>query len=126
MKREIVFTDKAPKPVGPYSQAIKYGNLLFVSGQLPNDPATGEIAGSDLATQTEQVLRNVLAIVEANGGSKRDLLKMTVFLKDIDNYSEFNETYEKFFGDDFPARECVGVAGLPKGILVGMSAICGV
>jgi 2-iminobutanoate/2-iminopropanoate deaminase len=125
MNKEIISTDKAPRPIGPYSQAVKFGNLLFISGQLPNDPTTGEIVGTDVAMQTGQALKNVLAITEANGMSKGDVLKVTVFLRDIENYSKFNDAYTKFFENDFPARECVGVAGLPKNILVGISAICG-
>ena len=125
MNKEIIFTNNAPKPIGPYSQAVKQGNLLFISGQLPNSPDTGEIVGEDLATQTEQALKNIMAIAEANGMSKDNILKVTVFLRDIENYSKFNEAYANFFKDNFPARECVGVAGLPKGILVGISAICG-
>ena len=98
---------------------------MFISGQLPNSPTTGEIIGDDLATQTEQALNNVVAIAEANGMSKNNILKVTVFLRDIDNYAKFNEAYANFFKDNFPARECVGVAGLPMNILVGISAICG-
>lgn len=125
MNKEIILTGNAPKPVGPYSQAVKYGGLLFISGQLPNDPKNGDIVGNDLFAQTKQALKNVMSIAEANGMTKENVLKVTIFLRDIENYSKFNEAYAEFFGSNFPARECVGVAGLPKNILVGISAICG-
>jgi 2-iminobutanoate/2-iminopropanoate deaminase len=125
MHKEIIATPNAPKAVGPYSQAIRFGNLVFISGQLPNDPVTGKIVGDDLATQTNQALKNVLAIAEASKMTKENILKVTVFLKDISNYENFNKAYAEFFGNSFPARECVGVSGLPKDILVGISAICG-
>lgn len=96
MNKGIIFTDKAPRPVGPYSQAVKYGGLLFISGQLPNDPKNGEIVSSDLSAQTKQALKNVLSIAEANGMTKENILKVTVFLRDIENYSRFNEAYAEF------------------------------
>lgn len=125
MKKEAISTDSAPAAIGPYSQAVRYGDLLFISGQLPNDPRTGKILGNTLEEQTKQALRNIVSVAEAGGMTKDSILKVTVFLRDIANYSKFNEAYADFFGDNYPARECVGVAGLPKDIFVGISAICG-
>jgi 2-iminobutanoate/2-iminopropanoate deaminase len=123
--REIIGTERAPKAVGPYSQAIKFANLLFVSGQIPLDPHSGEIVGGDIEVQTKQVLENLQAIVAASGMGLDDVLKCTCFLKDMEHFARFNSVYATYFGDVLPARETVEVSRLPKDVLVEISAICG-
>jgi 2-iminobutanoate/2-iminopropanoate deaminase len=126
MTREIVKTDKAPKAIGPYSQAIKAGNLLFVSGQLPIDPATGAIAGEtggDIKTQTRQSLDNVKAILTAAGLSMKDVVKTTVFLEDLNDFADMNTVYQEYFPSDPPARSCVEVSDIPKDASVEIEVI---
>ncbi len=123
--KEIIGTERAPKAVGPYSQAIKFANLLFVSGQIPLDPHSGEIVGGDIEVQTKQVLENLQAIVVASGMGLDDVLKCTCFLKDMEHFARFNSVYATYFGDVLPARETVEVSRLPKDVLVEISAICG-
>jgi 2-iminobutanoate/2-iminopropanoate deaminase len=123
--REIIATEKAPKAVGPYSQAIKFANLLFVSGQIPLDPHGGEIVGGDIEVQTKQVLENLKAIVVDSGMGLEDVLKCTCFLKDMEHFARFNSVCATYFGDVLPARETVEVSRLPKDVLVEISAICG-
>jgi len=123
--REIISTKNAPKAVGPYSQAIKYGDLLFVSGQITIDPKTDEIVTGDIETQTSMALDNLKAIIEASGMGLENVLKCTCFLKDMEDFARFNSVYNSYFGDILPARECVEVSRLPKDVLVEVSAICG-
>jgi 2-iminobutanoate/2-iminopropanoate deaminase len=123
--REIIATEKAPKAVGPYSQAIKLANLLFVSGQISLDPHSGEIVGESIEVQTKQVLENLKTIVAASGMGLEDVLKCTCFLKDMEHFARFNSVYATYFGDVLPARETVEVSRLPKDVLVEISAICG-
>jgi 2-iminobutanoate/2-iminopropanoate deaminase len=123
--REMIATEKAPKAVGPYSQAIRFGNLLFVSGQIPLDPASGEIVGGDVEVQTRQVLENLKAIVEASGMALEDTLKCTCFLQNMEHFARFNSVYNTYFADILPARETVEVSRLPKEVLVEISAVCG-
>ena len=123
--REIVTTEKAPKAVGPYSQAIRFANLLFVSGQIALDPKSGEIVRGDIEVQTKQVLENLKAIVEASGMGLEDILKCTCFLRDMEHFGRFNSVYSTYFADVLPARETVEVSRLPKDVLVEISAICG-
>ncbi len=123
--KEIIGTERAPKAVGPYSQAIKFANLLFVSGQIPLDAHSGEIVGEDIEVQTKQVLENLQAIVVASGMGLDDVLKCTCFLKDMEHFARFNSVYATYFGDVLPARETVEVSRLPKDVLVEISAICG-
>ena len=123
--KERIHTKNAPEAVGPYSQAIRYGNLLFISGQIPLDPATGSIVEGDIAAQTKMVLDNLRAILEANGMTEQNVLKCTCFLKDMEDFAQFNAIYNDYFGESLPARECVEVARLPKDVLVEISAICG-
>ena len=123
--REKVYTKNAPEAVGPYSQAIRYGNLLFISGQIPIDPATGSIVTGDIEAQTKMVLENLKAILEAGGMTGKNVLKCTCFLKNMEDFSRFNAVYNEYFGESLPARECVEVARLPKDALVEISAICG-
>ncbi len=122
MERGIVDTDKAPKAIGPYSQAVRAGNLLFVSGQIPLDPE-GNVVEGDIRVQTERVMENVKAIVEAAGGTLRDIVKTTVYLKDINDFQGFNEVYQRFFPEAPPARATVEVSSLPKGVDIEVEAV---
>ena len=122
---QIIHTDKAPAAIGPYSQAVKTGNLLFVSGQIPIDPATGVFAGADIATQTRQSLHNVKAILEEAGYTLADVVKTTVLLADMADFAAMNAVYAEFFPVNCPARAAFAVKDLPKGALVEIEAIAG-
>jgi 2-iminobutanoate/2-iminopropanoate deaminase len=124
MKKKIS-VDKAPQAIGPYSQAIQLGNLLFVSGQIPIDPQTGNLVTGDIQTQTRQVMQNLRAIVESAGLTLADAVKATCFLKNMGDFAKFNAVYADYFGDVPPARETVEVARLPRDVLVEVSLICG-
>ncbi|MEM3691987.1 MAG: RidA family protein [Candidatus Korarchaeum sp.] len=115
---EYVFTDRAPKPIGPYSQAVIAGDLVFLAGQIPIDPDTGEVVSGGIREQTRRVLENIKAVLEKAGCSLKDVVSVTVFLKDISHFNEFNEVYSEYFGDVRPARATVQVARLPKDALV--------
>jgi 2-iminobutanoate/2-iminopropanoate deaminase len=121
--REIVLTDRGPKPIGPYSQAIRANGFLFVSGQVALDPKTGEFSSGDIRQQTERVLENVKGIVEAAGSHLNHVVKTTVFLKDINDFAAMNEVYAKFFPATPPSRSTVQVARLPKDALVEVEVI---
>jgi 2-iminobutanoate/2-iminopropanoate deaminase len=114
MTKKIIETSRAPAPIGPYSQAVRAGNLIFVSGQTPLDPHTGELVTGDIAAQTTQVIRNLQAIVEAAGSSLDRVLKTTVFLADMGDFAAMNEAYGRFFNQEPPARTTIQVAGLPR------------
>lgn len=116
-------TDKAPKAIGPYSQAIEAGNMVFASGQLPIDPATGVFAEGGVKEQTRQSLTNAKSILEAAGIDLAHVVKTTVFLSDMDNFGAMNEVYSEFFTQPFPARSAVAVKTLPKGALVEVECI---
>lgn len=122
---KIIHTDKAPAAIGPYSQAVQTGDLLFVSGQLPIDPATGAFAGEDIASQTRQALTNVSAILEAAGYTCADVVKATVLLADIGDFAAMNAVYAEFFVSDCPARAAFAVKDLPKGAKVEIEVIAG-
>ena len=122
MNKEIISTDRAPKAIGPYSQAVQVGDLLFTSGQLPINPATGEVSG-DISAQTRQVLENLKAIIEAAGGSLAEVVKATVFLTDLSGFAAMNEVYKQYFGTQPPARSTVEVSGLAKNALVEIEAV---
>ena len=121
--RDIVLTDRGPKPIGPYSQAVRTNGFLFVSGQVALDPKTGEMVGGDIATQTERVLENVKGILEAAGSKLHHVVKTTVFLKDMNEFAAMNEVYGRFFGVAPPARSTVQVARLPKDAAVEIEVI---
>jgi len=121
--RRVIYTPKAPKPVGPYSQGIIAGNYLFVSGQIPIDPETGEVVKGDFKTQVRRVLENIKAIVEASGGSMKDVVKVTVYLKDMNKFREFNEIYKEYFKEEPPARSVIEVSNLPKNVDLEIDAI---
>src|SRR5689334_2491437 len=121
--RDIVITDRSPKPIGPYSQAIKSGGFIFLSGQVALDPKSGELTGADIRQQTERVLNNIKGILEAAGANLHHVVKTTVFLKDINDFAAMNEVYGKFFNQAPPARSTVQVARLPKDALVEIEVI---
>ena len=121
--KEIIATDKAPAAIGPYSQAVKVGNLLFTSGMIPIDPATNTLVEGGIEVQAERALQNVKALLEASGSSMDNVVKTVVFIKNMDDFAKVNEIYAKYFTSDFPARSCVEVARLPKDVLIEMEAI---
>lgn len=112
--KQAVSTNDAPAAIGPYSQAIRVGNLVYTSGQIPMDPTTGQIVEGDIKVQTRQVLTNVKAILEAAGTSLANVVKTTVFLKNMADFGAMNEVYAEFFAEPFPARSAIEVAALPK------------
>jgi 2-iminobutanoate/2-iminopropanoate deaminase len=122
--KKIIATPNAPQAIGPYSQAIQYGDFLLVSGQIAIDPKTGNIVQGDIEAQTEQVLKNINAIIEEAGMSVHNVVKCTCFLTDMEDFVRFNSVYEKYFDQGLPARETVEVSRLPKDALVEVSAIC--
>lgn len=117
-----IATDKAPAAIGPYSQGIVVGNILFASGQIAINPATGEIQGDDIVTQTEQVMKNIGALLEAAGTNYTKVAKTTCFLADMNDFATFNEIYAKYFTEK-PARSCVAVKTLPKNVLCEVEVI---
>lgn len=125
--KKVLATEKAPAAIGPYSQGVRGGDYVFVSGQLPIDPATGAFAGEDIASQTRQSLTNIKAILESGGLSMDQVVKTTVLLKNINDFAAMNEVYATFFKGECPARAAFGVAALPKDALVEIEAIayCG-
>ncbi|NLH45034.1 MAG: RidA family protein [Acholeplasmataceae bacterium] len=125
MNKETIFSKKAPEAIGPYSQAIKCGNLLFISGQLPVDKETG-IMPFDIKQQTKQSLENIKHIIAAAGYTMEDIVKTTVFVKDLSQFQSINDVYSTYFPNNPPARACIEVAGLPKDAGVEIEAIaCG-
>ncbi|MBC2580641.1 RidA family protein [Clostridium sp. DJ247] len=122
MEKQIISTTKAPGAVGPYSQAVKVGNLLFTSGQIPLDSATGELINDDIAKATERALENIKAILEEAGTTFDKVVKSTVFVKNMSDFAAVNEVYAKYFQKDMPARSCVEVK-LPKDALVEIEVI---
>jgi 2-iminobutanoate/2-iminopropanoate deaminase len=121
--KEVILTARGPKPIGPYSQAIKANGLLFVSGQVALDPATGEFFGTDVRQQTERVFENLKGILEASGVSFHHVVKTTVFLKDMNDFAAMNEVYGRYFSAAPPARSTVQAARLPKDALVEIELI---
>ncbi len=121
--KDVVLTNKGPKPIGPYSQAIKAGGFIYVSGQIALDPATGEMAGTDIRQQTERVMENLKGILGGAGTNLNNVLKATVFLKDLNDFEGMNEVYARYFQHAPPARSTVQVARLPKDALVEIEMI---
>jgi 2-iminobutanoate/2-iminopropanoate deaminase len=121
--RDVVLTDRGPKPIGPYSQAIRANGFLFISGQVALDPKTGEMTETDIRKQTERVLENVRGIVEAAGSQMSHVVKTTVFLKDMNDFGTMNEVYSSYFTTTPPARSTVQVSRLPKDALVEIEVI---
>ena len=120
---EIIKTQQAPEAIGPYSQAIKAGNWVFCSGQIPLDPATMSLVGATVAEQTHQVFKNLKAVLQAAGSSLQQVVKTTVFLQDMNDFQQMNAVYAEAFGDHAPARATVEVARLPKNVLVEIECI---
>lgn len=123
MKKEVISTDKAPAAVGPYSQAIASGDLVYTAGQIPMDPDSGKLAGGDVQAQAHRALKNLQAVLEAAGSSLDHVVKTTVFLQDIGDYAAVNEVYGTYFGDSPPARSAVQVAALPLGARLEIEAV---
>lgn len=116
--KKVIATNDAPAAVGPYSQAIAVGNMLFCAGQIPLDPATGDLVGTDVTAQTERVCQNIAGVLKANDMSFANVVKTTVFLTDLANFAAMNAVYSKYFVEPFPARSTIQVAGLPRGAQV--------
>jgi 2-iminobutanoate/2-iminopropanoate deaminase len=123
IERNVIRTDRAPGAVGPYSQAVRAGELIFTAGQIPLSPASGEMAGGTVREQTAQALDNLRGLLEAAGSGLDRIVKTTVFLTDMGAFAEMNDVYAGYFGEGAPARSCVEVAALPKGALVEIEAI---
>ena len=123
MKKEIINTSKAPAPIGPYNQATKANNTLFISGQIPADPKTGIIVTSSIEDETHMVMKNLEAILNKAGLTFDHVLKTSIFISDMNNFSKINEVYGSYFRGDYPARETVQVSRLPKDVNVEISAI---
>lgn len=123
MSKKIIVTDRAPKAIGPYSQAVKVGDLLFASGQIPLDPVTGDMVAGGIEEQATRVLENVKGLLESQDLSFPSVIKTTCFLSDMDNFAAFNEIYSKYFTDNPPARSTVAVKTLPKNALVEVEII---
>ncbi len=122
MKEEIQ-TESAPRAIGPYSQGVRIGNFLLLSGQIPIEPMTGMVVRGGIEAETRQVLENLSAVLERGGAALKDVVKTTVFLKDLADFDDMNGIYEEFFEPPYPARSTVGVKGLPKGVSVEIDAV---
>jgi len=123
MTRQIISTSEAPSAIGPYSQAVRVGDTVWLSGQIPLDPATGELVGDDFAAQVEQAFRNLDAVVRAAGGSLEQVVKLTLFLTDLSKFGAVNEIMQRHFKAPYPARSTVGVASLPRGAQFEVEAV---
>jgi len=124
MQKIIIRSNEAPKPIGPYNQAVKAGNLVFLAGQIPVDPATGDLVAGGAAEQTERVIANIKAVLKSAGTSLDNVVKATVFLKDLNDFGKMNEVYAKHFpADNAPARSTIQVARLPKDSLVEIEVV---
>lgn len=123
MSKEIISTKNAPQAIGPYSQAVKTGNLMFISGQIPLNPETGDLVSGSIEDEANQVLNNIKSICEAAGNSLEDIVKITIFLTDLDNFATLNEVMKEHFSEPYPARATIEVSGLPLGVNVEIEAI---
>lgn len=121
--KKIISTPKAPQAIGPYSQAIEFNNMVFTSGVIPINPETGELVTGLIEEQSEQVFKNLKNLLEEAGSNTDQVIKTTVFIKDMNDFGKVNEVYAKYFTKDFPARSCVEVARLPKDVLIEVEAI---
>lgn len=121
--KKVIQTEKAPKPIGPYSQAIRTGNFIFLSGQIPIDPKTGELVKGDLRKQTQRVLENMKGVLESQGLGMEDVVKVNIFLKDMEHFNQMNEVYATYFSSSPPARSTVEVSRLPKDSTLEIEAI---
>ena len=125
MSKKIIKTDKAPAAIGPYSQAVQHGDLVFLSGQIPLDPETMQRVAGGIENQVDRVFKNLQAVCEAAGGSLADIIKLNVFLTDLGNFATVNEIMKGYFSEPYPARAAVGVVALPLGAEVEMEAVLG-
>jgi 2-iminobutanoate/2-iminopropanoate deaminase len=123
MKKKVIQTEKAPRAIGPYSQAIQAGNFLFLSGQIPLDPKTGELVKGDIRQQTQQVLENIKGMLESQKLGMEDVVKVTIFLRNIGDFNQVNEVYGTYFPSSPPARSAIGVAALPRDADIEIEAI---
>ncbi|NLR65157.1 RidA family protein [Chitinophaga varians] len=123
MEKQIINTNQAPAPIGPYNQAVKAGNILYVSGQIPLDPATGELVKSGITDEAHMAMKNLQAVLKEAGLTFDAVVKTTIFLTDMNDFPKVNEVYGSYFTGNYPARETVQVAGLPKGVNVEISVI---
>jgi reactive intermediate/imine deaminase len=123
MARQIIHTDRAPAAIGPYSQAVRVGETVYLSGQIPLVPGTGELVTGDIQTQARQVFANLAAVAEAAGGRLSDLVRLTIYLTDLAHFPVVNEVMAETFAEPYPARAAIGVAALPKGAAIEMDAI---
>ncbi len=123
MSKKIIYTEKAPKPVGPYSQAVEVGGFVFLAGQIPINPITGEVVSGDIKVQTKQVLENIKAVLNEAGCGLKDVVKTTIYLFDLKQFAQVNEIYGEYFKENPPTRSTVQVAGLPKGAWVEIEVI---
>ena len=123
MNKTIISTDKAPAAIGPYSQAIAVGNMIFTSGVIPIIPETGELETGDIKAQATQAIGNLINLLEAAGSNADSVIKTTVFIKDMNDFAAVNEVYATFFTNNYPARSCVEVARLPKDVLIEIEAV---
>jgi len=123
MKKRAVQTDRAPKAIGPYSQAIQAGNMIFLSGQIPLDPKTGEVVLGDIRKQTVRVLENLKGVLESQNLGMEDVVKTTIFLKNLDHFNQVNDVYSAYFSSSPPARSTVEVARLPRNVEIEIEAI---
>lgn len=123
MEKKIIITPNAPAPIGPYNQAVRTGNLLFISGQIALVPGTGDLANSSIAEETHQVMKNLQAILEVESAGFENVIKTTIFLSSMELFTQVNEIYGQYFTGDYPARETVAVKGLPKNVNVEISMI---
>ena len=123
MTKKIIFTEKAPKAIGPYSQAVSAGGFTFVSGQVAINPETGDLMNASIQDQAEQVIKNLMAICEEANGSLADIVKLTIYITDMNDFAVVNETMQKYFSEPYPARATVEVSALPLGVNVEMDAV---
>lgn len=123
MEKRIISTEKAPAAIGPYSQAVRIGSMLYTSGMIPIVPATGQVVEGDVTAQADQVLKNLGEVFAAAGTSFEKVVKTTVFIKSMNDFAAINEVYKRYFTKDFPARSCVEVARLPKDVLVEIECV---
>jgi 2-iminobutanoate/2-iminopropanoate deaminase len=126
MQKDIISTSKAPQAIGPYSQAVRFDNLLFISGQIPLEPGSGEILKGDIKAQTKQILENLKGVLTAGGSSLDNVLRTTIFLTDLEDYADVNEMYTQFFEKSMPARSTVQVSRLPMEVRIEIDAIAGI
>ena len=123
MARLSIYTDRAPKAIGPYSQAVRAGNMVFLSGQIPLDPKTGELVSGDIGLEARRVFDNLKAVAETAGDGLKDVVRVTIYLTDLGNFTKVNEVMAEYFHEPYPARATIGVAALPKGARVEIDAI---